>query len=62
MQDTHRGIVHSFVDHFQITNTNHVYTGRLLRRITSFYHMAFVKDGKGSLEGLPLMILLWPLV
>jgi hypothetical protein len=56
MQDTHRGIVHSFVDHFKITNTNHVYTGRLFRRIASFYHMAFVENGADGLEGSILVI------
>lgn len=51
MQDTARGVVHSFVDNIKITNTNHPAVAALLRRIASFYHFGLVEVGRDSLDG-----------
>ena len=48
MQDTFRGIAHSFMDHFKITNTNHPSTAILLRRIATFYYVGLVKLPMGG--------------
>ena len=56
MQDTLRGIVHSFLDHIKITNTNHPAVAILLRRIATFYYLGLVKLGRKTFDGqfLPL--------
>jgi hypothetical protein len=51
MQDTARAMVHSFVDHIKITNTNHPAVAALLRRIATFYHFGLVKVGRETLDG-----------
>jgi len=51
MQDTARGIVHSFVDHVKITNTNHPSVAILLRRIAAFYYLGLVKLQKVGFDG-----------
>ena len=43
-QDMLRGIVHSFVDHTKITNTNHPPAAALLRRMSTFYFTALVQE------------------
>ena len=57
MQDTLRATIHSFVDHFQITNTNHHPAGMMLRRMALFYHAAFVLGDADSVEGTGLIFL-----
>ena len=56
MQDTLRAMIHSFVDHLQITNTNHPPAGMLLRRIALFYYTAFIFNEKDSMEGTCLIV------
>ena len=51
MQDTLRGIIHSFVDHVKITNTNHPPASALLRRIATFYFTALVQISREDFEG-----------
>jgi len=51
MQDTLRAMIHSFVDHLAITNTNHPPAGMLLRRIALFYYAAFIFNEQDSMEG-----------
>jgi hypothetical protein len=51
MQDTLRGMVHSFVDHIKITNTNHPPASALLRRMATFYFTGLVQIGKGNFGG-----------
>ena len=51
MQDTLRAMIHSFVDHLAITNTNHLPAGMLLRRIALFYYTAFIFNEQDSMEG-----------
>ena len=43
MQETLRGLIHSFVLHNFLTNTSHP-THVLLRRIVIFYHLGLVED------------------
>lgn len=51
MLDTYRGIVHSFVDHIKITNTNHPPVASLLRYIARFYHSGLVELGLDAFTG-----------
>ena len=51
MLDTYRGIVHSFVDHIKITNTNHPPVASLLRYIARFYHSGLVELGLDVFTG-----------
>lgn len=51
MQDTLRGIVHSFVDHVKITNTNHPPASALLRRMATFYFTGLVQIGREKFGG-----------
>ena len=50
MQDMARGIVHSFMDHIKMTNTNHPTLAILLRRIASFYHLGLMKLGRKAFD------------
>jgi hypothetical protein len=45
MLDTLRGVIHSFVDHIKITNTNHPPVASLLRYIARFYYSGIVELG-----------------
>jgi len=51
MQDTLRAMVHSFVDHIKITNTNHPPASALLRRIATFYFTGLVQVGPDDFGG-----------
>jgi len=51
MLDTYRGIIHSFVDHIKITNTNHPPVASLLRYIARFYHSGLVELGLDVFTG-----------
>jgi len=51
MQDTLRGIFHSFVDHIKITNTNHPPVASLLRYMARFYHSGLVELGLEAFTG-----------
>jgi hypothetical protein len=43
IQDTMFGLVHSFITGNLVTNTDHVSSRLLLRRMAHFYHGAFVQ-------------------
>ena len=43
LQDILRGMVHSFMDHTKITNTNHPAAAVLLRRMSTFYFAGLVQ-------------------
>lgn len=51
MQDSLRAMVHSFVDHFKITNTNHAPASSLLRRMATFYFTSLVQIGRKAFGG-----------
>lgn len=51
MQDTLRGIVHSFVDHVKIMNTNHPSSSALLRHMATFYFTGLVQIGREVFGG-----------
>jgi hypothetical protein len=51
MQDTLRAMIHSFVDHVKVTNTNHAPTSSLLRRMATFYYTSLVQMGRDSFGG-----------
>ena len=50
MQNTLRGLIHSFVDHVKITNTNHLSAAVLLRRMAQFYHVGLLVLKKSELD------------
>jgi hypothetical protein len=51
MQDSLAGIIHSFVDHIKITNTNHPSVASLLRYIARFYHSGLIELGVDAFSG-----------
>jgi hypothetical protein len=51
MQDTLRAMVHSFVDHVKVTNTNHASASVLLRRMAAFYFTCLVQIGREAFGG-----------
>ena len=51
MQDTLWGIVHSFVDHIKITNTNHPPVVLLLQYMARFYYTGLVELGIEAFTG-----------
>ena len=51
MRDTLGGIIHSFVDHIKITNTNHPPVASLLRYIARFYHSGLIELGPEAFTG-----------
>jgi hypothetical protein len=51
MQDSLVGIIHSFVDHIKITNTNHPPVASLLRYMARFYHTGLIEVGVDAFSG-----------
>ena len=51
MQDSLPGIIHSFVDHIKITNTNHPPVASLLRYMARFYHSGLIELGVEAFTG-----------
>jgi hypothetical protein len=51
MQDSLSGIIHSFVDHIKITNTNHPPVASLLRYMARFYHSGLIELGVEAFTG-----------
>ena len=51
MQDSLLGIIHSFVDHIKITNTNHPPVASLLRYMARFYHSGLIELGIEAFTG-----------
>jgi hypothetical protein len=57
MQDSLAGIIHSFVDHIKITNTNHPPVASLLRYMARFYHTGLIEVGVEAFTGEHLCLL-----
>ena len=57
MVDSLRGIIHSFVDHIKITNTNHPPVASLLRYIARFYYSGLVELGLEVFTGKHCIVL-----
>jgi hypothetical protein len=51
MKDSLAGIIHSFVDHIKITNTNHPPVASLLRYMARFYHSGLIEVGVEAFTG-----------
>lgn len=51
MQDSLRGIIHSFVDHIKVTNTNRPPVASLLRYMARFYHTGLIELGVEAFAG-----------